>query len=277
MENITKYLIFLLLIGSNSVYSQEELKIVTGKVYDLHTKADLTTVTTTLYDQDHNSVAVSPVNSQGFYFFELEGIDNSYRVKAEAQGYTAAEVAVKFSNGNPTSRMNFGLYSLANGYKANNGAGKPKELIEVRGVKDVIEVIDVTALKEAKGAGAIRGSGSKEVRLDPIYFDFNSSYLNENNIKELNGIIEILRANPAMKIEVRAHADSRGSIGYNNWLAERRANRTADWIIQQGKISPSRIITKDYGKTQPINDCPPGVNCSEGRHLENRRCEFIVL
>ncbi|MCP1996375.1 OmpA family protein [Flavobacterium sp. HSC-61S13] len=260
---------------SNSVYSQEELKIVTGKVYDLHTKADLTTVTTTLYDQDHNSVAVSPVNSQGFYFFELEGIDNSYRVKAEAQGYTAAEVAVKFSNGNPTSRMNFGLYSLVNGHKNNTGSGKPKELIEVRGVKDVIEVIDVTALREAKGATAVRSSA--EVSLDPIYFDFNSSYLNENNIKELNTVIEILRANPTMKIEVRAHADTRGSIGYNNWLAERRANRTADWIIQQGKINPSRIITKDYGKTQPINECPPGVNCSEGRHLENRRCEFIVL
>lgn len=275
MENITKYLIVLLLIVSNSGYSQEELKIVTGKVYDLHTKADLTTVTTTLYDQDYNSVAVSPVNSQGFYFFELEGIDNSYKVRAEAKGYTTAEVYVKFATGNPTSRMNFGLYSLANGYTTTSGGAKTKELIEVRGVKDVIEVIDVTALREARGATATKAS--KAVVLNPIYFDFNSSYLNDTNIKELNAIIEVLRANPTMKIEVRAHADTRGSISYNNWLAERRANRTADWIIQQGKISPSRIITKDYGKTQPINDCPPGVNCSEGKQLENRRCEFIIL
>lgn len=236
MKKTVQYLVVLLLIMSNNVYSQDELKVVTGKVYNLETNKELSQVKVSLFDQDQKKVAESPVNSQGFYFFELEGINDAYRVQVQAENYTTAEVAVKFSTGNPTSRINFGLNEIKKG-------------------NDLATVLN----------------------LAPIYFDFNSSYLNEKNKRDLEPIIEILKANPTMRIEVRAHADSRGSSNYNLWLSERRARRTAEWIVNHGKIDSNRIATKDYGKEQLANDCPSGSRCTEQMHRENRRCEFIVL
>lgn len=238
MKKITRYLILLLLIMSNNIYSQEALRIVTGKIIDLDSKQELTDVKITLYNSVQDSIAVSSVNSQGFYFFELEGIDNSYRVRAVAQGYTTAEVAVAFISGNPTSRINFGL----------NKFQRAKTVTEKTAVK-----------------------------LDPIYFDFNSSYLNNQNKQDLAKIASILQINPTMRIEVRAHADARGDSEYNYWMSERRAKRVAEWLINEGRINSSRIVTRDFGKALPVKDCPPGVKCSEAVHEENRRCEFIIL
>lgn len=239
MKKNTKYIMFLLLIVSNSMFCQEELRVVTGKVLDLETQKELSKVKLSLFDADQKMVAESPVNTQGFYFFELEGIDNSYRVQAEAEGYTTAEVAVTFVSGNPTSRINFGLNKFQ---KAKNSTTKVKSN-----------------------------------QLEPIYFDFNSSYLNERNLVDLDKIIQILRRNPTMRIEVRAHTDNRGSVGYNNWMSQRRAQRAADWIIKEGKIDADRVTTRDFGKDQPVHSCPPGVRCTEQNHRENRRCEFIIL
>jgi len=238
MKKYATYFMLLLLIMSNKMYSQEALRIVTGKIIDLDTQEQLTDVKITLYNGAQDSIAASAVNSQGFYFFELEKIDNTYRVKAEAKGYTTAEVAVKFISGNPTSRINFGL----------NRFQKPKTITE-----------------------------KKSMKLDPIYFDSNSSYLNNQNKQDLAKIASILQVNPTMRIEVRAHADTRGDNEYNNWLSDRRARRAAEWLINEGRIDSNRIIVRDFGKALPAHDCPPGQKCPETVHEGNRRCEFIVL
>jgi outer membrane protein OmpA-like peptidoglycan-associated protein len=50
-----------------------------------------------------------------------------------------------------------------------------------------------------------------------------------------------------------------------------------DYIIKNGKFDSSRITSKGYGETNPVNECVDGVKCSEDLHALNRRTEFVIV
>ena len=78
-----------------------------------------------------------------------------------------------------------------------------------------------------------------------------------------------------LTIKITAHTDSRGTKKYNQWLSERRAERTVEYVISKG-ISANRISHEAFGETQLVNQCGDGVYCSEAEHSKNRRSEFII-
>ena len=117
---------------------------------------------------------------------------------------------------------------------------------------------------------------AKILKLTPIYFDLNSSYLRKDAFADLDKVVDYMLRRPDIKIEVGSHTDSREQDVYNIWLSKRRAKRTVDYILSKG-IDSSRISGEGYGETQLINHCSNGVPCSEKEHQLNRRSEFIVL
>jgi outer membrane protein OmpA-like peptidoglycan-associated protein len=114
------------------------------------------------------------------------------------------------------------------------------------------------------------------IKLNPIYFDLNSSFLRDDALPELYKVIQIMDKYPNLIVECGSHTDARATSKYNNWLSDRRAKRTVDYIISKG-INPNRISGKGYGETQLTNRCADGVKCSEYEHQQNRRIEFVVL
>ena len=112
--------------------------------------------------------------------------------------------------------------------------------------------------------------------INPIYFDFDKSYIRPDAAVELAKIIEILKEYPELHIDVRSHTDSRGNDAYNLALSERRNQSTIDYIINEGGIASERLTGRGYGETQLLNKCSNGVKCSEEQHQLNRRSEFIV-
>ncbi len=116
----------------------------------------------------------------------------------------------------------------------------------------------------------------KILKLTPIYFDLNSSYLRKDALPELDKVVEYMQKRPEIIIEVGSHTDSREEDKYNLWLSERRAKSTITYIISKG-IDNNRISGKGYGETQLINNCKNGVPCSNKDHQLNRRSEFIVI
>jgi outer membrane protein OmpA-like peptidoglycan-associated protein len=120
----------------------------------------------------------------------------------------------------------------------------------------------------------------KILKLNPIYFDLNSSYIRADAKPELQKIIDAMNANPNMVIECGSHTDCRESYKYNEWLSERRAKRTIEYI-QKRITNPSRISGKGYGEYQLVNDCEcegtKESTCSEDQHQLNRRTEFIIV
>lgn len=117
---------------------------------------------------------------------------------------------------------------------------------------------------------------AKVLNLNPIYFDFDKSFIRADARVELEKVIAYMNEYPAVKIDVRSHTDSRGNDSYNLALSDRRNKSTIKYIIDRG-ISAGRLTGRGYGETQHVNECSNGVKCSEEQHQLNRRSEFIVV
>lgn len=109
-----------------------------------------------------------------------------------------------------------------------------------------------------------------------IYFDFNKAIIRYEAAFELEKILDVMKKNPTMKIDVRSHTDSRGSAKYNETLSHKRSKATVDWLVKNG-IERNRLTAKGYGESQLINKCADGVECTEDEHQQNRRSQFIIL
>lgn len=114
------------------------------------------------------------------------------------------------------------------------------------------------------------------LNLDPIYFDLDKSFIRRDAAIELNKIVKVLKEHLEIRVEIRSHTDSRASHYYNIKLSERRAKSTKEYLVRNG-ISAHRLFTEGLGETQLVNECKDGVYCSEEKHQDNRRSEFVIL
>lgn len=108
-----------------------------------------------------------------------------------------------------------------------------------------------------------------------VYFDIDSYELRDEAKAELQKVIEVMKAHPSIKIEVRSHTDSRNSEEESMKLSIQRSYVIINWLVANG-IDSNRLIAKGFGKSQLINKCSDGVPCSEEQHQENRRSEFVI-
>lgn len=109
------------------------------------------------------------------------------------------------------------------------------------------------------------------VRLNNVFFDFDKWDLRPESFVELNRVVELLKQNPSIVIEMSAHTDSYGSDDYNFRLSDERARSVMQYILSQG-IAASRISSKGYGETKPV----AANDTDENRQL-NRRVEFEIV
>jgi len=112
--------------------------------------------------------------------------------------------------------------------------------------------------------------GSTET-LDNIFFDVNRYELLPKSKSDLDNLIEFLRLNKNVRIEIGGHTDNTGSEAHNQALSENRAKAVHDYLINAG-IAASRLTYKGYGQSQPIAD----NDTDEGRQL-NRRTDFKII
>ena len=112
------------------------------------------------------------------------------------------------------------------------------------------------------------------ISIENIYFDFDKWNIKQESTISLNKIVDVLNANPEMKIEINAHTDNVGKKRYNQILSEKRADSAMRYIIGKG-IEADRMVSHGYGETQPLIDC--GKNCSKAQDQTNRRIEFVII
>ena len=112
---------------------------------------------------------------------------------------------------------------------------------------------------------------NKEFTLDNVYFDTAKVTLKAESNKTLNDLFDILKAKPTMIIELQGHTDNVGNTTANQKLSEDRANAVKDYLEKKG-IASSRITTKGFGDTQPIED-----NSTEEGRKKNRRTVVKIV
>lgn len=137
------------------------------------------------------------------------------------------------------------------------------------------------------------------IELPEILYEFARWELLPQYKDSLNGLINTLKDNPDIVIELVSHTDSRGTHELNDTLSQRRAQTVVDYLVEKG-IAPQRMVAVGYGKRVPrtientivrdgftftagtvlteeyINRLPSEQH-RDVAHQLNRRTEFRVL
>ena len=113
---------------------------------------------------------------------------------------------------------------------------------------------------------------NKTFVLENIYYDLNKYNIRPDAAIELDKLVQILKDNPTMKIELSSHTDARATDAYNMTLSQNRAESAVSYLNSKG-IDADRMIAKGYGERELI---VPNAKTEE-EHQRNRRTEFTIL
>jgi outer membrane protein OmpA-like peptidoglycan-associated protein len=111
----------------------------------------------------------------------------------------------------------------------------------------------------------------KKVVLNNILFETGKSILNASSYAELDRLLNIMKENAEMKIEISGHTDKTGSETVNLKLSEDRAKAVVEYLVQKGVVR-TRMEFKGFGSMQPVTD-----NATPQGRAKNRRVEFKIL
>ena len=106
--------------------------------------------------------------------------------------------------------------------------------------------------------------------LKGIFFDVDAYELKPESYPELLQLVEFLRLNPEVKIEISGHTDDSGTDKHNEQLSENRAFEVYKYLFLK-HLDKNRMTYRGYGKSRPLvpNDT------EEGR-AKNRRTEIRI-
>ncbi len=111
----------------------------------------------------------------------------------------------------------------------------------------------------------------KTVVLNNLYFDYGKSTISARSQPELKRLLDLLKTNTHLKVEIGGHTDNKGSADFNQRLAEQRAASVTKYLQQQG-VAATRLRAIGYGFRQPV-----APNDTEANRQRNRRTELKVL
>ena len=122
----------------------------------------------------------------------------------------------------------------------------------------------------------VKNADRTVIQTEEIHFDYSLWYLRRESRERLQTVIDIMKKNPGMVIEIGTHTDIRGNKSYNKDLSQKRADSAKDFLVKIG-IESGRVVSKGYGESKPIVVCATEEACTEEDHEWNRRCEFVVV
>lgn len=105
---------------------------------------------------------------------------------------------------------------------------------------------------------------------EDVYFDFDSSALEDAAKDLLSQKAEWLRMNPDASVIIEGHCDERGTNAYNIALGDRRAESTNAFLLDLG-IDGNQLSTISYGEERQVE-----TGKSENAWAKNRRAHFVV-
>jgi len=109
------------------------------------------------------------------------------------------------------------------------------------------------------------------INLRSVLFKQSSSEMLPESYDELDMVVDFLRINSTVEIELAGHTDNAGDAKLNLKLSRDRVARVKNYITERG-IDPRRIQGIGYGGSNPI----ASNKTEEGKRL-NRRVEFKIV
>lgn len=100
------------------------------------------------------------------------------------------------------------------------------------------------------GVDFILAAIDKPQVVENIFYDFDKATLRPESKAALDELVQLLKDNPHVAVEMSAHTDRIGSDEYNMELSERRAKSVVAYLVAAG-IAPARLTWQGYGETKP--------------------------
>ncbi|HKJ43089.1 MAG TPA: OmpA family protein [Sunxiuqinia sp.] len=104
-----------------------------------------------------------------------------------------------------------------------------------------------------------------------IFFDSGKYELLPQSKSELEKLIQFMKDNPSVKIEIGGHTDNIGTVEYNQVLSENRAKSVYNFLIKSD-IDKNRLTYRGYGLSKPV-----ASNDTKAGRAKNRRTEFKII
>ena len=129
---------------------------------------------------------------------------------------------------------------------------------------------DQPGIKENNGCPVVTQETKEKIAFAArrIQFEFRKAVLLDESKKVLDEVVEILKQDPDLKIDIEGHTSNDGSLPANMKLSDDRANAVRDYLVSKG-IDGARLTAKGFGPTQPLNE-----NRTEAERVQNRRVEL---
>jgi outer membrane protein OmpA-like peptidoglycan-associated protein len=112
--------------------------------------------------------------------------------------------------------------------------------------------------------------GQQEVMRN-LFFEKDRTDLSPGSLAELGQLLNLMRENPSVQLEISGHTDGDGSSVHNEELSSARAQAVKDHLVANG-VREDRLVAKGYGASAPL-----APNDSEENKQRNRRTEIRVL
>lgn len=109
------------------------------------------------------------------------------------------------------------------------------------------------------------------MRLNNLIFEVGNSKIDPESYGELDLVVNMMKENPSMIIQLEGHTDYVGAAADNLKLSQRRVESVKNYVAAKG-IAKSRLKTKAFGGSQPLSR----DNTPEAHRL-NRRVEVRIL
>ena len=103
-----------------------------------------------------------------------------------------------------------------------------------------------------------------------VTFRTDSSDLNAQFFKVLDGVALVAKKYDKTIIEVAGHTDNVGEAAYNRQLSQRRATAVSQYLVSKG-VAEARMMTAAGGEEHPI-----ASNATEQGRSANRRVEVTL-
>src|SRR6185369_7961520 len=214
MKNNTTYFIFLIfLFGCLSAQAQTDTLIYAqGKITSATTKEPVVAKITYQSEPYGSKIGFLTGSSFNFALFD----NDKYSITVEAPGYAKAKYMLDPAQANENRRV----------------------------IKDIELGLPSSAAKEAEVTRTV----GKVMRLENLIFAASTSKIENSSYKELDKVLEMLKDNPNMIIQLEGHTDIIGVPVKNMKLSQDRVDAVKNYLVSNG-ADKSRIKTKAFGGT----------------------------
>lgn len=104
-----------------------------------------------------------------------------------------------------------------------------------------------------------------------VNFAIDRSEILPSSSAQIDAVIALLKADPALKLAINGYTDDSGSDAHNLALSDQRARAVHAALIAAG-IAPARLQARGYGRLNPVS-----ANTGDAGKAANRRVELIKL